>query len=214
MAATRALLDSSPLVAYLNRNDRHHRWAVKCWRALVDPLWTCEAVVSEAIFLVQSDGADADAILRLVERQLVCLDCTLDDHRADVCRLLRKYADRPMSLAVACLVRRADHASQNPLSRRRASCGGMSPRHRRSTHARSRVAMLSSVVLVAPRDSSPENRYLPSPLPRMSPVVSCFQTVKATASAYRRNSRLNLITTARLRSAVVSGLASVSKSSV
>jgi predicted nucleic acid-binding protein len=108
MAATRALLDSGPLVAYLNRNDRHHGWAVKCWRALFDPLWTCEAVVFEAIFLLQSDGADADAILRLVERQLVCLDFTLDDHRPAVCRLLRKYADRPMSLADACLVRMAE----------------------------------------------------------------------------------------------------------
>ena len=31
-------------------------------------------------------------------------EAVLDDHRSDVFRLLRKYADRPMSMADACLV--------------------------------------------------------------------------------------------------------------
>jgi predicted nucleic acid-binding protein len=108
MAATRVLLDTGPLVAYLNRSDRHHAWAVECWKALVDPLWTCEAVLSEAIFLLQAESADPEGILRLVERRIVRLDFALDDHRSDVFRLLRKYADRPMSLADACLVRMAE----------------------------------------------------------------------------------------------------------
>ena len=108
MAATRVLLDTGPLVAYLNRNDRHHQWAIKCWSALFDPLWTCEAVVSEAVFLLQSVGGSADPILRLIERRIIRLDFVLNDHRADVFRLLRKYADRPMSTADACLVRMAE----------------------------------------------------------------------------------------------------------
>jgi predicted nucleic acid-binding protein len=108
MAAIRVLLDTGPLVAYLNRNDRHHAWAVDCWSALFDPLWTCEAVLSEAIFLLQSDGAGPEPILRLLERRIIRLDFVMDDHRADVFRLLRKYADQPMSLADACLVRMAE----------------------------------------------------------------------------------------------------------
>jgi predicted nucleic acid-binding protein len=108
MAATRVLLDTGPLVAYLNRNDRHHGWAVESWNALFDPLWTCEAVLSEAMFLVQSDGGDAEPILRLVERGIVRVDFALAAHRADVFRLLRKYRDQSMSLADACLVRMAE----------------------------------------------------------------------------------------------------------
>lgn len=107
MAATRVLLDTGPLVAYLNRNDRHHAWAVECWNALFDPLWTCEAVLSEAIFLLQSESADAEPILDLVERRIIGLDFVMDDHRSDVFRLLRKYRDQPMSMADACLVRMA-----------------------------------------------------------------------------------------------------------
>ena len=108
MAATRVLLDTGPLVAYLNRNDSHHAWAVECWNALFDPLWTCEAVLSEAIFLLQSESADPEPILRLVERRIIRLDFVMDDHRSDVFRLLRKYADQPMSMADACLVRMAE----------------------------------------------------------------------------------------------------------
>lgn len=110
MGATRVLVDTGPLVAYLNRRDRHHGWAVECWKALSDPLWTCEAVVSEAIFVLQSAGADPDPVLQLIERDLVRLDFTVADHRPDVFRLLRKYRDRPMSLADACLVRMAELA--------------------------------------------------------------------------------------------------------
>jgi predicted nucleic acid-binding protein len=108
MAATRVLLDTGPLVAYLNRNDRHHAWAIESWSALFDPLWTCEAVISEAIFLLQSVDANAEPILRLIERGVIRLDFVVEEHRADVFRLLRKYADQPMSLADACLVRMAE----------------------------------------------------------------------------------------------------------
>ena len=110
MAATRLLLDTGPLVAYLNRKDRHHQWAVECWSSLFEPLWTCDAVVSEAVFVLQSEKADAEPILRLLERRIVRPDFVLDEHRSDVLRLLRKYADQPMSLGDACLVRVAELA--------------------------------------------------------------------------------------------------------
>lgn len=113
MAATRVLVDTGPLVAYLNRRDRHHAWAVACWKAMADPLWTCEAVVSEVVFLLQSEDADPNPMLQLIERDLVRLDFAIADHRPDVFRLLRKYRDRPMSLADACLVRMAELADQS-----------------------------------------------------------------------------------------------------
>jgi uncharacterized protein len=62
------------------------------------------------VFLLQSEGADPDPMLRLVERDLVRLDFVLEDHRPDVFRLLRKYRDRPMSVADACLVCMAELA--------------------------------------------------------------------------------------------------------
>jgi predicted nucleic acid-binding protein len=110
MAATKVLLDTGPLVGYLNRNDQYHEWAVQCWRALQDPLWTCESVLSEAIFILKSEDIDPEPILKLMEREIVRLDFVASDHRPDVFRLLRKYADRPMSFADACLVRMSEIA--------------------------------------------------------------------------------------------------------
>src|SRR5260221_3946895 len=108
MAATRVILDTGPLVAYLNRNDQHHQWAVDSWSALVDPLWTCEAVLSEAIFVLQSEDASIEPVLRLLERRLIHVDFSMNEQRSDVMRLLRKYADQPMSAADACLVRMSE----------------------------------------------------------------------------------------------------------
>ncbi|MFN3408869.1 MAG: type II toxin-antitoxin system VapC family toxin [Limisphaerales bacterium] len=102
------LLDTGPLVGYLNGQDQHHRWAVQCWSALFEPLWTCESVLSEAVFALQSEGLSTEPLLRLVERGLVRVEFNLAEHRADILRLLRKYADQPMSLADACLVRMAE----------------------------------------------------------------------------------------------------------
>ena len=108
MAATRVLLDTGPLVGYLNRNDQHHDWAVRCWSSLNDPLSTCEAVLSEAIFILQSERIGPEPVLQLVEREIIQVDFVANDHCPDVFRLLRKYADRPMSLADACLVRMSE----------------------------------------------------------------------------------------------------------
>jgi predicted nucleic acid-binding protein len=108
MAATKILLDSGPLVGFVSETDQHHRWAAEIWGSLYEPLWTCEPVLSETIFLLQSDGNSIDTLLELFERGLVKIDFEVSAHQSDVWQLLRKYADQPMSLADACLVRMAE----------------------------------------------------------------------------------------------------------
>ena len=108
MAGIKVLLDTGPLVAYLNRSDQHHLWARRCWAALHDPLSTCEAVLSEAIFVLQSERVSANAVFELIERDIILLDFVGCNHLPDLARLVRKYDDQPMSLADACLVRMAE----------------------------------------------------------------------------------------------------------
>jgi predicted nucleic acid-binding protein len=108
MAATKILLDSGPLVGFVSETDQHHAWALGIWNTLYQPLWTCESVLSESIFLLQSDGIAIDSLLELFDRDLIKIEFNISFHQPKVWELLRKYADQPMSLADACLVRMAE----------------------------------------------------------------------------------------------------------
>jgi predicted nucleic acid-binding protein len=101
----RFAVDSGPLVAYLNRNDEFHEWAVETLDALGAPLHTCESVASEACFLLRGVRSGPQAVLALASRGRLKIDFRLDAEIAAVERLIAKYASVPMSLADACLVR-------------------------------------------------------------------------------------------------------------
>ena len=64
--------------------------------------------MSEVIFNLQSEGMPLDSVLYYLETGIVRLDFSVEENRADILKLLRKYADQPMSLADACLVRMAE----------------------------------------------------------------------------------------------------------
>ena len=49
-----------------------------------------------------------DAIIDYLESGIIRLDFSMERNRADVLNLLHKYADQPMSVADACLVRMSE----------------------------------------------------------------------------------------------------------
>jgi len=53
MGRTNILLDSGPLIAFLNAGDQWHEWAKAQWDELYDPMQTCDSVLSECVFLCQ-----------------------------------------------------------------------------------------------------------------------------------------------------------------
>lgn len=108
MAATNVLLDTGPLVAFLARDDQHHSWAVDAWSALHDPLLTCESVLSEAVFILNSEGIGPEPLAQLLSRGIIRVPFIFNTNQSDLLHLLRKYADQPISLADACLVRMAE----------------------------------------------------------------------------------------------------------
>jgi predicted nucleic acid-binding protein len=102
MAAS-VLVDAGFVVALLSRRDTHHRWAVAQAQRLVPPWSTCEAVLSEAFHLLGRHGAPA--LGALLRRRAVIAAFQLDGDVEPVLKLMQKYAQTPMSLADACLVR-------------------------------------------------------------------------------------------------------------
>ena len=102
------IVDAGPLVAFFSSMDQHHDWATDQFRALQPPLLTCEAVLSEACFLLSRHPKAIDLLFRYVERKVVQLRFSLAAEIEPVTRLMRRYADQPMSLADACLVRMSE----------------------------------------------------------------------------------------------------------
>ena len=102
------LADTGPLVALLDRRDRHHSWIQGQLEAIEPPLFTCEAVLSEACFLVRRLPGGPQAVLELVRKGLVTVSFSLQSEAAAVQQLLMHYANVPMALADACLVRMAE----------------------------------------------------------------------------------------------------------
>jgi uncharacterized protein len=99
------LVDTGLIVAFLNRRDRYHAWAVETLSAIRPPLLTCEAVLSEAVFLLRRLAGGPEKVMELVTRGVVSPSFRLEGEAASVKRLLARYAEIPMDLADACLVR-------------------------------------------------------------------------------------------------------------
>ena len=106
--SAQVLLDTGPLVALLNVRDSRHSWAKAQWMRIDRPLLTCEAVLSEACFLLKRTPAGLAPLMELLERGKVRIGFRLDEQIEPVGRMLAKYEDVPMSLADACLVRMAE----------------------------------------------------------------------------------------------------------
>lgn len=100
------IVDTGPIVALLDADERHHEWARTQFESLNAPLLTCESVLSEACFLLRRVGADATMPVSLVQRgALKVVDAVGSEDRAEeVATLIRRYENVPMSLADACLV--------------------------------------------------------------------------------------------------------------
>src|SRR5438034_7373943 len=102
------LMDTGPLVAYLYTRDAYHDWAVEAFSTLVPPAITCEAVLTEACFIIERNGQPAARVLDHASRGEFQIGLQLDQELAAIRTLLERYANVPMSLADACLVRLAE----------------------------------------------------------------------------------------------------------
>ena len=102
------LLDTGPLVAFLAADTPHTEWVHEQWDRAEPPMLTCEPVLTEAAFILKREGVDPGVIFTLLERKVIRVALQLVKERADLQALMRRYRDRPMSLADACLVRLAE----------------------------------------------------------------------------------------------------------
>ena len=110
-----ALLDSGPLVALLDVRQATHVWAVERLRHLDAPMLTCEAVLSETLFLLQHSPRAVESIRGWRKSGLLTCWNGFDASAGEVFALMARYENVPMSFADACLVRMSELWSKTPV---------------------------------------------------------------------------------------------------
>lgn len=105
---TEWIVDTGPLVALLVGDDHFHTWAVEQSKEAPSHVLSCEAVISEALFLLKRDGHEADDLFGLVDVGFLRVDLDFHEESVRIRELMQRYRDRPMSYADACLVRMAE----------------------------------------------------------------------------------------------------------
>ena len=102
------LLDTGAIVALLDKNERHHRSCLSALEAVAAPLVTCEAVITESCYLLRSLPGAPKAILENVVAGTFQIPFQLSRAAAHIQRVLRKYKDREVDFADACLIHLAN----------------------------------------------------------------------------------------------------------
>jgi predicted nucleic acid-binding protein len=100
----KAIADTGLLVALARVNDQYHAWAAEIAEQINWPVLTCEAVLAETAFHLQSSeevlGMLRDNIVR------VAFDCA--SHLEQLYDLAIRYANRNPDFADLCLIRMSE----------------------------------------------------------------------------------------------------------
>jgi predicted nucleic acid-binding protein len=100
----KGIADTGFIVAFARRNDKHHNWAFDLGQGLTEPLLTCEAVLAEAAFHLESSAY----VLRLIDDGLLLLAFDCSKNLRELGELAKRYADQKPDLADLCLIRMSE----------------------------------------------------------------------------------------------------------
>lgn len=105
------LLDTSVIVALLDRSEHYHPQCVSVVGQLDRTLVTCEAVIAESCFLLRRLRGASEAVVENVDRGVFQIPFQLSQSSGPVRSLLRKYRDVRADFADACLIQLADQVN-------------------------------------------------------------------------------------------------------
>jgi predicted nucleic acid-binding protein len=102
---TVVVVDTGPLIAHYCESDQYHGWVREQMNRLPVPLITCEPVLTETAFLLARSNVDPVRIVQAVHSGYLQVEFQISHEASSLDVLMTRYADTPMSLADACLVR-------------------------------------------------------------------------------------------------------------
>ena len=99
-----AIVDTGLLVALARQDDQYHAWASEVAARITWPVLTCEAVLAETVFHLQSSGTVTGMLRDNLVR--VAFDCR--SHIERLHDLAIHYSERKPDLADLCLIRMSE----------------------------------------------------------------------------------------------------------
>ena len=105
---TPVLLDTGVIVALLDRSEAHHEKCAYAIREIDAPLITCEAVITETCYLLRGLAGAAEAVVANIAASIFQVPFQISSDPDGIKTILRKYRDRQIDLADACLIRMAE----------------------------------------------------------------------------------------------------------
>lgn len=106
------LLDTGPLVALVNKKDSYHQQAKTIFQKISGTFITCEAVISEACFLMRDITLGPREIIILGMKGFYTIPYSFSHEFKLLFEIFNKYDDQSISLADACLIRMAEVYNQ------------------------------------------------------------------------------------------------------
>jgi predicted nucleic acid-binding protein len=100
----KAIADTGFLLAFLDKNDPYNFWAKSVLQQVEAPLLTCEAVLAETSFHLQS----VSLALQTMSLGLVEIAFNCNEHLTELAALAERYSDRKPDLADLCLIRMSE----------------------------------------------------------------------------------------------------------
>lgn len=97
------IVDTGPLVGWINRRDQWHAWSVEAMESLAPPLITCESVVAEAVWHLRDSAEAVDQLYGMVEAGALNIVPLLPESMPQIRELCAKY--RQMDFCDAGVVR-------------------------------------------------------------------------------------------------------------
>ena len=100
----KGIADTGFIVAFARRNDRHHKWAVDVAKGITEPLLTCEAVLAESAFHLESSSY----VLSLLQDEMLRIAFDCNRNIEQLSELADRYQNRKPDLADLCLIRMSE----------------------------------------------------------------------------------------------------------
>jgi len=102
------LADTGIIVGMVDNSDQWHKWVTEQVANLPAPYLTCEAVITEACYLLRDVPNGVKNVFALLKSGALRIAFDLSGEVETVGALMDKYKDMPMDFADACLVRMSE----------------------------------------------------------------------------------------------------------